>query len=134
MKPRIIAFVPAAVWLIISIILLTLPGSDIPQSSFFEIVYFDKWVHIGMFALLMLLWCFPFLKKEIRVSNVFVIIGLSVIAYGILMEFVQKYFTTDRSFDITDIMADSAGVIIVWFWLIYKSKKVKKAKGAIKST
>lgn len=28
------------------------------------------------------------------------------------MEFVQKYFTHDRSFDVTDILADIAGSIL----------------------
>jgi len=40
------------------------------------------------------------------------IIAILVLAYGVAMEFVQKYFTTTRTFDVTDIMADATGVII----------------------
>jgi VanZ family protein len=127
-KPKIVGFIPALLWLIITIILLTLPGSDIPQAPFFEIIYFDKWVHIGMFGILMLLWSYPFLKDQIRAKNAFAIVGVSIICYGVLMEFVQKYFTYERSFDISDIMADAAGVIIVWFWLIQKLRKTKDSK------
>lgn len=127
-KPKIVAFIPAVLWLTVSIVLLVIPGSDIPQAPFFEIIYFDKWVHIGMFGLLMLLWCFPFLKEGLRAKNLFIIIGICVITYGVLMEFIQRYFVKDRSFDVTDIIADTAGVLIVWFWLTYKLKNQKAKK------
>lgn len=65
-----------------------------------------------MFGLLCLLWCLPFLKKEESNHKIFLLVSLLVISYGIIMEFVQKYFTRDRSFDVTDILADIAGSIL----------------------
>ena len=110
-------FIPAILWTIISYILLTLPGSDIPSSDFFDLIHFDKWVHIFMFGLLSFLWCYPFTQKKYSKPWIFITILASVILYGILMEFVQKYFTRDRSFDITDIIADISGAFLGFFIL-----------------
>lgn len=109
---KIIYFVPAALWFIISVILLTLPGSDLPHSTLFDLPYFDKAVHLGMFFLLTVLFCFPFLKsyKKPQVNTtVFNKIALYIILYGIIMEFVQKFFTAGRSFDVIDIVFDAVG-------------------------
>ena len=118
MKPTIIKFIPAIIWFIISVILLTLPGSDIPKSTLFETIYFDKWVHIGMFGLLTLLFGYPYIKTPLASVKKFTQIMFAVILYGISMEFVQKYFASERSFDIFDIMADSVGSFIGWIVLV----------------
>ena len=110
---------------IISFILLTMPGSDIPKSSLFDILYFDKWVHIGMFGLLTIFWGYPFLKMTKGSVKLFYKISLIVIFYGTAMEFVQKYWTVGRSFDIFDILADSFGSIVACFFLIARLKKKK---------
>jgi len=108
---RIFFFVPAVIWLIISIILLTLPANDLPHSSVFDLPYFDKVVHLGMFFLLTTLFCLPFSKMSVKESAaaMFNKIAIYVILYGILMEFVQRFFTVGRSFDIVDILFDTLG-------------------------
>ena len=103
-----------------------MPGSDIPKSRLFDIIYFDKWVHIGMFGLLTLLWGYVFLKTRMSSVKLFTQIAVTVIIYGIAMEFVQKYFANERSFDITDILADICGSVIAWYVLVYTYKKQKK--------
>ena len=105
-------FVPAVMWFIVTTILLTLPENDLPHSSLFDLPYFDKYVHLVMFFLLTTLFCFPFSTIKTRRSSitaVFVRIALYVILYGIIMEFVQKFFTSTRSFDVVDILFDSVG-------------------------
>jgi len=123
-KPKTLLFIPAIIWLIISFILLTLPGSDIPKASFLDLIYFDKWVHIGMFGLLTILWCYPFFKTTMASRIFFLRITLIIISYGILMEFVQKFFASERSFDITDMIADAVGAIIAFFWVIRRQKRL----------
>ena len=125
MKHKIISFLPASLWLITTFILLVLPGSDIPKASLFDLIYFDKWVHIGMFGILMLLWCYPFFKTNIASVNLFIIIATCIILYGIIMEFVQKFFAIDRSFDLFDLLADSAGCLLALWWLTYRLRKIK---------
>ena len=124
MKPKTLLFIPAIIWLIISFILLTLPGSDIPKASFLDLIYFDKWVHIGMFGLLTILWCYPFFKTTMASRIFFLRITLIIISYGILMEFVQKFFASERSFDITDMIADAVGAIIAFFWVVRRQKRL----------
>ena len=111
-KPSI---VPGILWFIAATILLTLPGSALEQkdwlSEILDRIWFDKWVHIGLFAILVFLWCWAILRKYPREKrkSIFIMITLMGLAYGLGMEFVQKYFIADRSFDIKDIAADAAG-------------------------
>jgi VanZ family protein len=121
-------FVPALVWFVISFVLLVLPGNDLPHNDFFNIPYFDKWVHTGMFFLLSSLFSLPFTQFQYKVQTVrtwFVKVAILVIVYGIAMEFVQKYFTTGRSFDVTDIVFDTIGSFLGWLAIgIYYGKKI----------
>lgn len=108
-------FLPGIVWLIFSTILLLLPGDDLPSTGFFGIEHFDKIVHLGMFALLTTLFSLPYLKSDLtkrkfRIASIS--IALIIILYGILMEYAQKYWATERAFDFIDILFDSAGSII----------------------
>jgi len=108
-------FLPATVWLVISMFLLTIPGNDLPHSRFFDIPFFDKYVHFGMFFLLTALFSYPFFFLETEQSIIkawFYRVSVYVIAYGILMEFVQKFLANGRSFDYTDIVFDALGSVV----------------------
>jgi hypothetical protein len=106
------SFIPAITWFIISIILLTLPGSSFPKENWFDKIWLDKWVHIGMFAIMVTLWCWAMLKiysLSTRLRTIFIWIALLCLIYGVGMEFVQKFFIKNRSFDVGDIIADAVG-------------------------
>jgi len=105
-------FIPAVIWFIISTILLALPATDLPESSFFDLPYFDKFVHFIIFFLLTVLFSYPFTKwvqDKWAVKRWFMNMALYSVVYGILMEFVQKYFVAGRSFDVFDILFDGIG-------------------------
>src|SRR2546423_6904651 len=85
-KPKVIYFIPGVLWLAITVVLLVIPGSDIPKATFFDLIYLDKWVHIGMFGILALLWCYPFRQTKTASVKTFTIIAICVISYGVLME------------------------------------------------
>ena len=109
------SFIPAILWVIISTVLLTIPGSAFPKQNWLNKIWFDKWVHIGMFILMVVLWCWAIHKKNIsntKLKNRFLLIGLSSLLYGIVMELVQHYFIVNRSFEIGDIIADATGCSI----------------------
>ncbi|WP_018630305.1 VanZ family protein [Niabella aurantiaca] len=117
----------ALVYWIITIVLLTLPGSAFPQEDIFSKIYFDKWIHIGMFSILVLLWNFWLMKKRgagQRLYTPFVMISITALAYGILMEYIQKWYISNRSFDTGDIIADGTGAIIGLLASIYLYKKI----------
>lgn len=109
------SFFPAIAWLIICTVLLILPGSAFPKENWLSEIWFDKWVHIGLFAVMVILFCWGALKKtneQARLRKHFIVFAILAIAYGAGMEFVQKYFVANRSFDIGDIAADAIGSVI----------------------
>jgi VanZ family protein len=113
------SFVPAICWLIISTVLLTLPGSTLPSENWLSKIWFDKWVHIGMFSIMVFLWCWALLKKpglKDQLKKIFIGLALLWLAYGIGMEFIQKYFIPGRSFDLGDIIADATGCAVGAFY------------------
>jgi VanZ family protein len=101
---------PALTWTTIIFILLALPGSMLPSESHFIIPYFDKYIHISIFCVFVVLWSFYYAAKPDKKSrNIFFIIFITACLYGIAMEYVQKYFIPRRDFDVEDILADVIG-------------------------
>ena len=120
------SFIPAITWFIISVVLLTIPGSAFPKENWLDKIWFDKWVHIVMFAIMVSLWCWAMLKMysvPTRLKTVFIWIGLLSLSYGIGMEFVQKYFINNRSFDEGDIIADAVGCTLGVFFSLKRYVK-----------
>ena len=102
----------AIIWTIVIFILLSLPGSMIPNESTFVIPNFDKVVHIGLFGGFVLLWSLYFSTKQLdpkRLLRTFFLIFIIAVVYGIGMEYVQKYFIPLRYYDEADIIADMIG-------------------------
>ncbi|MFL9482062.1 VanZ family protein [Chitinophagaceae bacterium LWZ2-11] len=119
MKLNYAKFIPAILGFIATLILLILPGSDIPKAQWLDDIHADKIVHIGMFASIVFLWCWPLKKSGVDVRkkrNWFLFVTISAIAYGVAMEFVQKYFIPNRSFDVYDMIADGAGAVAGYIW------------------
>ncbi len=103
---------PAILWTIVIFILLALPGSMIPSEANFSISNFDKYVHISIFFLFVLLWSFYFAAKQEedkKIRKQFFLIFIIACLYGTAMEYVQKYFIPNRDFDLYDILADVIG-------------------------
>jgi hypothetical protein len=104
----------AIIWLVITCILFFLPGSDFPQKNWLDQVHFDKWVHVGLFAVLLFLWRSSFDSSVSRYTS---LLFLCALAYGLAVEFIQKYFASNRSFDLFDVLFDMIGSalgLFVW--------------------
>ena len=94
---------------------MVLPGTALPKESWFGKFRIDKWVHIVLFAILVMLWARAVWKKSPTnkiALTVFIIVGVASLGYGIGMEFVQRYFVFNRSYDNQDILADGMGCTI----------------------
>ena len=106
-------FLPAFLFLGISLFLLTLPGSSVPSGWFFiHIPQFDKIVHIGMFGMLCILFHFPAFTSPLsgrQKLGWYWLISIAGILYGVVMEFVQRDLVANRSFEGADILADMVG-------------------------
>jgi VanZ family protein len=99
-------------WLILVTVLLCIPGDDLPKAKLFDIPSLDKMIHVGLFAVLAFFLCGWQFKKGIvadRKKRVFINLAIVCLLYGIGMEFIQKYFIPNRSFDLVDILSDGAG-------------------------
>jgi VanZ family protein len=99
----------AIAWFILTTILLCLPGSVLPKENWFDKIWLDKWVHIGLFSTMTVLLCWTIRERKGKKIMLFVRVAFYCLLYGIAMEFVQKYFIPNRSFDVKDMLADAVG-------------------------
>jgi VanZ family protein len=100
------------IWTLIIGILLAMPGSMLPNETHFAIPQFDKIVHISLFGGFVFLWNLYLSVRPIqraRLLRLFFLVFILAEAYGIGMEYVQKYFIPLRDFDEADIIADIIG-------------------------
>jgi VanZ family protein len=103
----------ALLWLLAISILFFLPGSALPDEGLFNLPYFDKYVHFGLFAVLLFLWRFFF---DGAAKFTWILLGLAF-CYGLAVEVIQHYWVANRSFDMLDVAADMLGAaagLIVW--------------------
>ena len=113
-------FIPGIAWFFLILILICLPGSRIPTvETWLNDIYFDKWVHTALFAVLVLLFIYPVSKLSIsQQAKKYTAIKIAIAAciWGLTTELIQKFFVTDRSFDVFDLGADSLGVLVGYIW------------------
>ncbi len=125
-------FLPGIAWFFIIMVLTCLPGSDLPKIGWLNKIHFDKWVHVGMFTILVFLFSLPFFKSHLSLAkkiNYFLWITITASFWGLAIEFIQKYFVVGRSFDLLDWAADSAGALISFF---YCRNRIEKASSIVK--
>ena len=108
----------AFAFFVLATILFLLPGASFPKQNwltpFFNFIGFDKWVHAAIFFVLVYLWCRASFHRTALLTRkkVFLFILLAFVAYGITIEFVQKEFIVNRSFEFLDIAADTGGAVL----------------------
>jgi hypothetical protein len=111
-------------WTGLIILLLCLPGSMVPGTGIFSIPNLDKFVHIFLFGTNVLLWGWHYSQLRATLSGLKPMILLDVvltIMLGIGLEYVQKYWIPNRSFDGGDIIADVVGAVIAGIWLTFRA-------------
>lgn len=104
------------------IVFLSLTGSKtFDDADFFRIPYLDKIAHLGMYFMFTSIILFEH-RNSIRNTKQLILMAIIPFIFGIAMELLQLYLTTDRSADLYDIFFNSAGVIIAAFlWVIIRS-------------
>lgn len=113
----------AMLWALLILILCGIPGRDIPHISFLELLSFDKFVHAGIFFVLIVLTVRGFIL-QITFNKVYqnsrVIALLICVAYGGMLEIMQGTIFVERSADIYDFIANSFGClmgIVMYSWV-----------------
>ena len=117
----------AMLWALLILILCGIPGRDIPHISFLELLSFDKFVHAGIFFVLMLLASRGFTLQTTfnKVhQNPKMIALLICVAYGGLLEIMQGTIFEERSADIYDFIANSFGCVMALIMYSWIEKKI----------
>lgn len=126
-RSPVIKFIPGIAWFFLILVLICLPGSTIPPvETWLNDIYFDKWVHAGLFAGLVFLFIYPVSKLSWALSlkkNTSIKITLAGLIWALTTELIQKYFIPDRSFDMFDLAADTFGILMAYAWCRIKYLK-----------
>jgi hypothetical protein len=119
-KIEIKSFWPAILAFIVATMLFCLPGEEFPEADWLNQLHFDKFIHVGLFIMLVVLWCLPAgyrLENKKRLDSVYICVTVAFISYGIAIEFIQRNFIPHRSFDFFDIVADAIGCGLGFFFV-----------------
>jgi VanZ family protein len=96
------------------LVLIMIPGKQLPESEFLFEINFDKFVHMGIFGLLAILFGWPFYKTVIPKNKkifYFIVIAVLTSAFGYTTELMQKYWAQGRSYSLMDWLADTCGAL-----------------------
>lgn len=117
----------AMLWALLILILCGIPGRDIPHISFLELLSFDKFVHAGIFFVLIAFTIRGFLLQttfnKLQQSPK-IISFLICVAYGGALELMQDAVFEERSADIYDFIANSFGCIVGLLLYTWTEKKI----------
>jgi VanZ family protein len=102
------------------IMYLSLTSQDtFDNVSVFNIPFFDKIAHFGMYFSLMSVIIFEN-RKSLKSTSQLFLISLIPLFYGILMEILQSTLTDSRSGSFYDVVFNSAGILVsllLWLWI-----------------
>jgi len=106
----------------VSLIILYLSLST-PQTfvkiGFFDIPYLDKFVHFGLYFVLMAVIIVEH-RDFCTNTRILILIALIPFFLGIAVEFLQSGLTSYRTREILDMIADTAGIIaalLIWLFI-----------------
>jgi VanZ family protein len=110
----------ALLWALVILVLCLLPGKDVPSFWWTQVLSIDKFVHAGVFFVLVILIVRglrrrdPDLALRSRTTARWL---AACIAYGGVLEIMQGVFLTDRYADILDFLANALGCGLAWWWM-----------------
>ena len=112
----------AIAWLIVATVLHVIPGSSLPKENWLSQIKIDKWVHVAIFSIMVIVWFLALRKRYSRAIErpLLISVVLASMVYGVVMEFVQMYFVSNRSFDLWDIVADATGCLAGYIFCLVR--------------
>ncbi len=110
-------------------VIMLLPGKNLPSSGFLEAIHFDKFVHLFVYFVLYLLWCYGIRKQYHSIHHRYkseIVIFIAAVLYGFIVEVFQHLLTYQRSFEAADTIANTAGVVLGLIgWLVFLKPKMQ---------
>lgn len=111
----------AILWVLLIFGLCAMPGQYIPTTSWLELLSFDKLVHAFIFCVMASLWFLVLIKlNSVSPFNILMVL-VTCIAYGGMLEMMQAMLFSKRSADWFDFIANTVGCLIAW-WVFYRKK------------
>jgi hypothetical protein len=101
----------AIAWTITIFLLCCAPGRFIPTTSWLELLSFDKFVHAGIFFVLICLWLIHGFNHGKLTTTTYLLTVTGAIMYGGLLEIMQATVFSQRSGDWMDFIANSFGCL-----------------------
>jgi VanZ family protein len=120
----------ALLWAVLILILCGTPGSYVPSASWMEMLSVDKLVHAGIFFVQATL-CFLIVKRSESATSGHYLWLTACIFYGVLLEWLQANVFSERSSDIYDMAANTAGCLIA---LVLRQRIMRSLNGQNVST
>ncbi|MEP7254703.1 MAG: VanZ family protein [Ferruginibacter sp.] len=124
-------FYPGIAWFFLLLILVCIPGYDLPKVDNWLIeINFDKFIHVGLFAVLAYLFMLPIIKSDLpRKEKWYYLIKIAIatVIWGLTTEIIQKFFIPGRSFTLGDWLADSTGGFAALFYCRQRLSKNAKS-------
>jgi VanZ family protein len=118
------SFFPSLFWMGVIFFLSIIPGSNLPDFSFWRIFSMDKLIHAIFFSILsfqLMNGCMrQYNHTFIRKNSVIIALTIAII-YGGIVELYQEMYLIDRYGDWLDILANIVGAMagVVVFRIIY---------------
>lgn len=86
-------------------------SEDLPQYTF---AYIDKVFHVLAYVILVLLWSLSvkLYRSKSRILKILIIVFIALLFYGIIIESLQSKFTSSRTFEFYDLIANVFGMLI----------------------
>jgi len=111
---------------LVVLLLSTIPGSSLHKVPIIEIPNLDKLIHFIMYFSLATAILLDVYKEYDKLSSKAIWTAiLFPFFYGVLMEFLQKYFVENRTADVLDALANTVGLLTALIFFL-KFKKYKK--------
>jgi len=102
------------VWGLFILIICGIPGDELDRFNIIAIPYLDKMVHLVLYFIFATFLFSGFTKyyaiHRVRVRT-FIYGSTIALCYGILIELLQLYLFSHRSFEIIDIIGNLVGII-----------------------
>src|ERR687893_655891 len=96
-------------WAFIILLLILMPGKDMPDTDIWQLLTFDKFAHFFVFAILVFLLIIGFIKQHdyiwLRFNAVKGALLVSI-SYSFVLELAQSLIA-GRTFDLTDLLANT---------------------------
>ncbi len=96
-----------------SLLILYLSLANLSKVDIVKFSSSDKVYHVICYMIMSILWAFFVFTKVKSFKNSYrLTLTTSIIAFGIIIEYLQLYLTDYRSFDWWDVLANSVGVFL----------------------